>query len=245
MTTNAYGLQSLWEQGDWITKSVAIFLLGMSVLSWSVIVMKSIQMKRLDKQAKSAEESLQSERGWQTSSTDNSQKNSFNPFQNLLHEGLKATSYHRLYRHQFNDAVPKGEWINPCLQRTIDTISQKLQADLPILASIGSTAPFVGLFGTVWGIYHALIKISISGQSSIDQIAGPVGESLIMTAFGLVVAIPAVLGYNALLQNHKKLMNHNRRYAHELQVRLIVENVADYPVKQKQAKIRETQGVGV
>jgi biopolymer transport protein ExbB len=98
----------------------------------------------------------------------------------------------------------------------MDDSVARMQHGLAILASIGSTAPFVGLFGTVWGIYHALLAIGASGQSSIDQVAGPVGESLIMTAFGLFVAIPAVLGYNALTRSNKAIVNKMNRFAHGL-----------------------------
>ena len=100
-----------------------------------------------------------------------------------------------------------SDWITRCLKDTMDEGVGRMQAGLAILASIGSTAPFVGLFGTVWGIYHALLAIGATGQTSIDQVAGPVGESLIMTAFGLFVAIPAVLGYNALTRANKSIVD--------------------------------------
>jgi biopolymer transport protein ExbB len=96
-----------------------------------------------------------------------------------------------------------------------------MQAGLPVLASVGSTAPFVGLFGTVWGIYHALIAISLAGQASIDKVAGPVGEALIMTAIGLAVAVPAVLGYNVLLRRNKVVQERVAHFTHELHAYLI------------------------
>ena len=91
-----------------------------------------------------------------------------------------------------------------------------MQSGLAILASVGSTAPFIGLFGTVWGIYHALIAIGTSGQSTIDKVAGPIGEALIMTALGLAVAIPAVLGYNALVRGNKSILTRLNSFAHDL-----------------------------
>ena len=109
-----------------------------------------------------------------------------------------------------------SDWITRCLKDTMDEGVGRMQAGLAILASIGSTAPFVGLFGTVWGIYHALLTIGATGQTSIDQVAGPVGESLIMTAFGLFVAIPAVLGYNALTRSNKSIVTKLNRFAHGL-----------------------------
>ena len=249
MQTNAYGLMNLWQQGDGVTRTVAIFLLSMSVLSWSVIVLKSLQLKQVRQQAKLADQSAQSDSLTTLSVEEKAETaKTINPFCHLLQEGLKAVSYHNLHRHQLEKTINRHEWLQLALKKCIDTAAQQLQADLPILASIGSTAPFVGLFGTVWGIYHALVRISASGQSSIDQIAGPVGEALIMTAFGLAVAIPAVLGYNFLLQGHKKILARLRNFAQDLQMRLLVEQALTsfdgldeaLPVTQ-----RSKQGVGV
>ncbi len=109
-----------------------------------------------------------------------------------------------------------SDWITRCLKDTMDEGVGRMQAGLTILTSIGSTSLFVGLFGTVWGIYHVLLTIGATGQTSIDQVAGPVGESLIMTAFGLFVAIPAVLGYNALTRANKSIVTKLNRFAHGL-----------------------------
>jgi biopolymer transport protein ExbB len=106
--------------------------------------------------------------------------------------------------------------VTRCLRNGIDEFTARLQSGLAILASVGSTAPFIGLFGTVWGIYHALVAIGTSGQASIDKVAGPIGEALIMTAFGLAVAIPAVLGYNALVRGNKGMLNGLNSFAHDL-----------------------------
>ncbi len=118
-------------------------------------------------------------------------------------------------------AIGTSEWITESLKRTADSIIGRMQAGLPVLASVGSTAPFVGLFGTVWGIYHALIAISASGSASIEKVAGPVGEALIMTAIGLFVAVPAVLGYNVLLRRNKNLQEAVSHFTHELHAYLI------------------------
>jgi biopolymer transport protein ExbB len=250
MTTNAYGLMNLWQQGDWITRTVAVFLLAMSVTSWTVILLKSKQLNAVKAQAKTSDQLLARDRAWSVpaSETSNSGVN-VNPFQTLIQEGLKAASYHLLHRGKLAGSVNQSEWVSLSLRRVIENTSQTLQADLPILASIGSTAPFVGLFGTVWGIYHALVNIGTSGQSSIDQIAGPVGEALIMTAFGLAVAIPAVLGYNFLLQGQKKLLARLRDFAHDVQVRLLVENgqpdFEDFQHDDSLSEINRKQGVGV
>ncbi|MEN9986107.1 MAG: hypothetical protein RI925_1609, partial [Pseudomonadota bacterium] len=115
-----------------------------------------------------------------------------------------------------------SDWLMSCLRQSLDDSASRLQGGLSILASVGSTAPFIGLFGTVWGIYHALISISASGQASIDKVAGPVGESLVMTAMGLAVAIPAVLGYNALVRGNKGVMGKLKHFAHDLHAYLVV-----------------------
>ena len=102
------------------------------------------------------------------------------------------------------------------VQRSLDDVQSRLQDGLAFLATVGSTAPFIGLFGTVWGIYNALTAIGIAGQASIDKVAGPVGEALIMTAFGLFVAVPAVLGYNWLVRRNKVTMESVRRFGADL-----------------------------
>ena len=119
------------------------------------------------------------------------------------------------------EQIDLNSWIGMAIQRAIDTIGNRLQGGLAFLATVGSTAPFVGLFGTVWGIYHALTAIGIAGQASIDKVAGPVGESLIMTAMGLAVAVPAVLGYNWLVRRNKVGMENVRHFSSELHMVLL------------------------
>jgi biopolymer transport protein ExbB len=118
-------------------------------------------------------------------------------------------------------AIGTSEWITESLQRTADIVISRMQSGLPVLASVGATAPFVGLLGTVIGIYHALIAIGVAGQASIDKVAGPVGEALIMTAIGLAVAVPAVLGYNILLRRNKGVQERVSHFTHELHAYLI------------------------
>jgi len=115
-----------------------------------------------------------------------------------------------------HDSLDVSDWVTRCLRNAMDEFTATLQSGLAILASVGATAPFVGLFGTVWGIYHALLSIGLSGQSTIDKVAGPVGEALIMTALGLAVAIPAVLGYNALVRGNKYILSKLNSFAHDL-----------------------------
>jgi biopolymer transport protein ExbB len=139
-----------------------------------------------------------------------------NPFRQLALEGREATLHHRNTKAHLHDALDVSDWVTRTLRNTIDEFTGKLQSGLAILASVGSTAPFVGLFGTVWGIYHALLSIGAAGQATIDKVAGPIGESLIMTALGLAVAIPAVLGYNALVRGNKGVLQKLNRFAHDL-----------------------------
>jgi biopolymer transport protein ExbB len=143
-----------------------------------------------------------------------------NPFRQLAIEGREAAAHHRQHQSaakpQLHDAMDISDWITRCLRNSIDESTSRLQSGLAILASVGSTAPFVGLFGTVWGIYHALLAIGMAGQASIDKVAGPIGEALIMTALGLAVAIPAVLGYNALVRGNKGITAKLNRFAHDL-----------------------------
>lgn len=138
------------------------------------------------------------------------------PYRQLALEGQAACAHHSEHHDDLHGQISLSEWLTESLRGAIDDSSDRLQAGLPMLASIGATAPFVGLLGTVWGIYHALMAIGIAGQSSIDKVAGPVGEALIMTAAGLFVAIPAVLGYNALSRANRRTLGHLQRFARQL-----------------------------
>ena len=126
--------------------------------------------------------------------------------------------WHQDGRHtpQLHDQLDLSDWIERSLRNSLDDFTARAQSGLTVLASIASTAPFVGLFGTVWGIYHALLGISAAGTVGIDQVAGPIGEALIMTALGLLVAIPAVLGYNALVRGNKGIVHRLNRFANDL-----------------------------
>ena len=211
---NEFGLLHVWAQGDWVTRSVFAALLLMSLASWIVILMKALGVVQAKRQAARVEgfwHSADMAEGLAKLGDDDA-----NPFRQLAVEGREAAAHHRATRAQLHDSLDASDWISRALRNSIDSTTGKLQAGLAILASVGSTAPFVGLFGTVWGIYHALMKIGAAGQASIDQVAGPIGEALIMTALGLAVAIPAVLGYNALLRGNKHILAKLGRFAHDL-----------------------------
>lgn len=208
------GLAYAWQQADYVSKTIAVVLVIMSLMSWSVMFVKAVQLMRLSKQKKRAL------RFWHASTfvdgVDGLGSQESNPFRELAIAGHAANAHQYDRSSQLHQRFDLSDWLARCLKEVLDDHIAKLQSGLAILASIGSTAPFVGLFGTVWGIYHALKVIGTSGDASLAQVAGPVGESLIMTAFGLFVAIPAVLGYNTVARQNKGAVHQLSRFAHDL-----------------------------
>lgn len=224
MQENPYAIAALWTQGDIIIKSVALMLLFMSVASWSVIVIRAINLWRLKRISKASNEFWHAQsfaEGLAVLNSADPNTGPSNPFRFMADEGQTALDHHQNHQQDLHGNLPLADWLTACLRGAIDESAEQMQKGLAILASVGSTAPFVGLFGTVWGIYHALVGIGVSGQASIDKVAGPVGEALIMTAFGLAVAIPAVLGYNALQRGNKQVLNKMHRFAHQLHAYLL------------------------
>ncbi len=212
---NPYGVEALWAQGDLVIKGVAMMLMLMSFASWYVIVVRAWGLMRLRRSAGAMGDFWHAHsfrEGMHMLGTDRLE----NPFRRLAEEGQESLDHHNHHKDDLHGHLPLADWLTACLRGSIDESTERLQRGLAILASVGSTAPFVGLFGTVWGIYHALVGIGVTGQASIDKVAGPVGEALIMTAFGLVVAIPAVLGYNALTRGNRNIIGKLNRFAHQL-----------------------------
>lgn len=208
-----FGLVNLWSQGDIVTRGVAVLLLVMSLATWIVIFVKALDLRKFSAQGRQAESFWHA-----TDFADGLNKlgtDPANPFRALATEGREATAHHHA-QPQLRDSLDVSEWLTRSLRNSIDESTGRLQSGLAVLASVGSTAPFVGLLGTVWGIYHALMSISAAGQATIDKVAGPIGEALIMTALGLAVAIPAVLGYNALVRGNKSVLNRLNRFSHDL-----------------------------
>ena len=221
-----FGLAHVWSQGDWVTRAVALILLGMSLASWLVILIKALDLRTHRKQAQGSEafwHATDFEDGLFKLGTE-----AQNPFRQLAETGREATRHilrqddptarpgNTAPRPQLHDQLDVSDWVTRELRNGIDEFTARLQGGLAVLASVGSTAPFVGLFGTVWGIYHALLGIGAAGQATIDKVAGPIGEALIMTALGLAVAIPAVLGYNALVRGNKGVLHKLNRFGHDL-----------------------------
>ena len=211
---NPYGLEALWKGGDWVAKTTLMILVIMSMGSWYIIITKVYEQSRMSRQAKAAEKKF-----WSAPSVRQGAESlkSGSPFRFIAESGLEAT---QKYDGMLGN-IDLNNWISMSIQRAIDNVNSRAQDGLAFLATVGSTAPFVGLFGTVWGIYHALTAIGVAGQASIDKVAGPVGEALIMTAIGLAVAVPAVLGYNWLIRRNKAAMERVRGFGADLHAVLL------------------------
>jgi biopolymer transport protein ExbB len=210
--SNPYGLASLWGNGDFVARAVIVLLAIMSVGTWYISLMKYWEQARVLSQARQVEKRFWSSNNL-SEGIDKLAKNSV--FRSVAESGVRASS------GQGTGLVNLNDWIAMSLNRQLEEVNARIQGGVAFLASVGSTAPFVGLFGTVWGIYHALIAIGMSGQPSIDKVAGPVGEALIMTAIGLFVAVPAVLLYNYLVRRNKVITEKLRAFAGDLQAYLI------------------------
>jgi biopolymer transport protein ExbB len=208
---NPYGLKALWAQGDFVAKGTLIILVIMSLGSWYILFTKLFEQRSMMKSARESTEAF-----WKASSIKSgvTALKEGSAFRYIADQGIKAADHHE---GTMVEAIDKHTWISMSVDRAVGSIQSRLQDGLAFLATVGSTAPFVGLFGTVWGIYNALVKIGISGQASIDKVAGPVGEALIMTAIGLAVAVPAVMGYNWLVRGNKNVLDMARTFAGDLQ----------------------------
>ena len=207
---NPYGLEALWAQGDFVARGTLIVMVIMSMGSWYIIFTKLFEQRKLLKSAEAAAKTF-----WNAGSVKAGigSLEEGSAFRYVAESGVNASEHHE---GTLVEQIDKHTWVSMSVQRAIDNINSRLQDGLAFLATVGSTAPFVGLFGTVWGIYHALTAIGISGQASIDKVAGPVGEALIMTAFGLAVAVPAVMGYNWLIRRNKMAMERVRAFGSDV-----------------------------
>jgi biopolymer transport protein ExbB len=203
---NPYGLSALWAQGDFVSRGTLIIMVIMSMASWYIIFTKLFEQRKLMKSAEAAAKTF-----WTAGSVKAGigSLDEGSAFRFIAESGVNASEHHE---GTLVEKIDLHTWVSMSVQRAMDNINSRLQDGLAVLATVGSTAPFVGLFGTVWGIYHALTAIGISGQASIDKVAGPVGEALIMTAFGLAVAVPAVMGYNWLIRRNKMAMERVRAF---------------------------------
>ena len=207
---NPYGPEAMWKSGDFVTRGVLIILLIMSFGSWYIMITKLFEQFKLMAQARDARKTFWAAKSIKDGLTGLKEGSAF---RYIAENGINASEHHE---GALLEQIDLNTWVTMSVQRAMENVQNRLQDGLAFLATVGSTAPFVGLFGTVWGIYHALTAIGIAGQASIDKVAGPVGEALIMTAVGLAVAVPAVLGYNWLVRRNKVAMEGVRTFGADL-----------------------------
>jgi biopolymer transport protein ExbB len=212
-----FGLANLWLEGDAITRFVALALLVSSIVTWVILLTRFWDLRRLRRL------SPELEKFWHATSFEQGIQSfsdiSNNPYYQIAKASMESSHHHQSQATNHRELLQTlnySEWMARSIKNSIDGVAAKLQKGLTFLGSTGATAPFIGLFGTVWGIYHALIAISTSGSAQIDQVAGPIGEALIMTALGLAVAIPAVLGFNAINRANKLLVTDLNRFGNDL-----------------------------
>jgi len=212
-----FGIANLWLEGDAVTRFVAITLLLCSIITWVILLTRLWDLRNLLKLKPELEQF------WRATSFDQGMQafsnHAANPYYQIAKAATKASNHHQSQSSNHRELLQTlnySEWMSRSVKNSIDGIAASLQKGLTFLGSTGAISPFIGLFGTVWGIYHALIAISSSGSAQIDQVAGPIGEALIMTAFGLAVAIPAVLGFNAINRANKLFIADLNRFGNDL-----------------------------
>lgn len=208
---NPFGLKGMWAAADPVKRGTLVILIIMSMWSWYVIFVKVAETRSMMKSAKKSSEEF-----WKagTVKAGVGALEEGSAFRYIAEQGIKAADHHE---GTMVEAIDKHTWIGMSVERAVNNIRSRLSDGMAVLATVGSTAPFVGLFGTTWGIYDALVKIGLSGQASIDKVAGPVGAALILTAVGLAVAVPAVMGYNWLVRRNKAVLDETLAFAGDLQ----------------------------
>lgn len=212
-----FGIANLWLEGDFITRFVAIALLTCSIITWVILLTRFWELRNIRKLKPELDQFWRAtsyEQGLQSFSNQG-----LNPFYQLAKSAATASAHHQNQAHDHRELLQTlnySEWMARSLKNSVDGIAAGFQKGLTFLGSTGAISPFIGLFGTVWGIYHALIAISSSGSAQLDQVAGPIGEALIMTALGLAVAIPAVLAFNTINRANKLMVADLNRFGNDL-----------------------------
>jgi biopolymer transport protein ExbB len=208
-----------WAQADGIGKFIYVVLITMSLWSWFIMITKALDTRALKKVATDAEKNFWSSTSLKEGASKLAGK--INPFRDIVQDGLLAAEHHKKHSGEVTAAIELSDWIESHVRKRTDMLQGSLQQGMVVLASVGATAPFVGLFGTVWGIMGALRDIAIRGQADLSSVSGPIGEALIMTALGLAVAVPAVIGFNTFTRANKGLMERVNYFSHDVQSALL------------------------
>jgi biopolymer transport protein ExbB len=215
--SQAVGFAHFLAQTDWIGRALLAALLGMSVVSWYFIVTKALASILERRRSARFVDAFWNAPSIAAVHERLEEQHPDEPFSHLAWHAIIASRHHRQQGGRNLQATgSEADFLTRAMRRVIDEDTARLESGLTVLASVGSTAPFIGLFGTVWGVYHALVAIGLSGQGTLDKVAAPVGEALIMTALGLAVAIPAVLGYNAFVRSNRVVLARLDAFAHDL-----------------------------
>jgi biopolymer transport protein ExbB len=211
------GFAHFLAQTDAVGTALLAILLLMSIATWYLIVVKSLRALAAKRRTSRFLKMFWDAPSLQVVERQLDEHHPDEPFSHLAYHAIASSRHHARHgANRLTEAGSASDFLTRSMRRVIDEETARLESGLTVLASVGSTAPFVGLFGTVWGVYHALVSIGMSGQGTLDKVAGPVGEALIMTALGLAVAIPAVLGYNAFVRRNRIVLARLDAFAHDL-----------------------------
>ena len=213
---NPFALSKFIAEADAVSITIMVILGVMSLASWYILHTKFWDQNRIGRSYAEAQKKFWAAGNLQAGMAALAGKD--NVFRMLAEDGARAAQY---YEGHLTEQVPLNDWITVALYRSAESVSTRLSSGLAILATTGSVSPFVGLIGTVWGIYNALTRITLTGQADMEQIAGPIGEALIMTAIGLFVAVPAVMGYNWLLRRNKTIQEKMKHFSADVHSYLV------------------------
>ena len=214
---SALGFGHFIAQSDVVGKTLLAILILMSVASWAIIAIKGLTLLARRRRSTHFLNFFWNATSLESVASEISTHGARDPFSHLASHAMHAQAHHARYgAAKLEEAGSSGEFVTRTIKKVLDEETTRLENGLAVLATVGATAPFVGLFGTVWGVYHALVAIGMSGSGTLDKVAGPVGEALIMTGLGLAVAIPAVMGYNWLTRANRVMVSRLDAFAYEL-----------------------------
>ena len=213
----ALGFGHFIAQSDGLGKTLLAILVLMSVVSWAVIAIKGLTLVTRKRRSVAFLNFFWNATSLESVAAEIATHGAHDPFSHLTSHAMHAQAHHAKYgAAKLEEAGSASEFVTRTIKKVLDEETTRLENGLSVLATVGATAPFVGLFGTVWGVYHALVAIGMSGAGTLDKVAGPVGEALIMTGLGLAVAIPGVMGYNWLTRANRVMVSKLDAFAHEL-----------------------------